>query len=720
MFAARITAACCFVSFAALSFAKESIEALDWKGLVEDTGTARISIQPGSVSEAEFLQRFQKWIYEKAVAPELERLKGSPEEERLKPLLEFLGKAVTGASAFGIPQEMKDQATAVIRGTERRAVLDFLCAQVMIRYSYQDGVLGHRVVSEAPADAPMPPLFRLFARARMLSHANNVDKGKANSAQTEYYDVLVPFLQSKFSEEDAVWTVFMLGYDEMEAVRWNREPRHIDLFMKSKLPEWARLTLAGSTHYKWGWNAGGRGWGIPKANGGEIMKKQLAEARVKLTKAWELNPKAPFAATTMLRVAGVGQMEPGETLRLWLDRATVGVFDYQVAYSEFIATSSPYWSGSFSEQMAFGKVCAETKRYDSDLPTVFNKVIFEIASDVPDWTQLFRHPEIGKLLLENRRQRAEKTIGTPDEMKHYSFLFIESWLCGDYAGANAALKRLANKDDFRISNLAFKALEKLSISVPIVLRDALLRGSDAGADYAKGREAFTAARYGDALAHYETVKKAATPFSQLLLDGDIRLAKFQEDFAKGDWTPLPTDNWYCWLALEGKGHWNPKNSRLRITSEWEFSKFLFRGKLGKNFELRGKLDHSREPTPGGLALFNGHSPAGTGRDAAFWWTLRVDCMGAEKSMIDWAPKYDGADDNSRLPRIKTKGGTPFLYRCENGAVTFSIAGKPNVMKGRLENDSPDGECAFGFGMLGHGRASWADVWELEARVIKGK
>ena len=700
--------------------ANESVGAPDWKGLFEDAKTDPILIKPGSVSEKEFYATVGKWIRRNAIDPELERLKGSPDEAQLKPLVEFLGLFFSRAAPFGIPQEIRDQSVAVIRGKDRRPVVDFLCSYLIQNYIYDDAIHGFEAVSEAPADAPMPPIFRIYARAKMLSHANNLDKEKANSAQTEYYDALIPFLKSEFSEESALWTVYFFDFDAMSAVRWNREPRHIDLFMKSTLPEWARLTLAGNAHYKWGWNAGGRGWGTPKPNGEAIMAKQLAEARVKLTKAWELNPKAPFAATTMLRVAGVGKLEEGETLRLWLDRATAAVFDYPPAYAQFIQSSGPYWSGSFSQQMAFGKACAETKRYDSELPTVFNTMIYDIAAFVPDWTELFRNPEIRARILETRSKRAEKTIGTSDEMEHFSFLFVESWLCGDYAGANTALKRLANKDDFRISKAVSLALDKLNLNVPIVLRDTLLRGGPSSADYEKGVQAFSGGRYAEALKHFEVVKKTATPFSMLLLDAHIRLVQFQEQFAKGDWTPMPTDNWYCWFDLAGQGKWNPKNSRLRFTSDWEFSKFLFRGKLGNNFELRGKLDHSREPHPGGLAIFNGFPPIGAGRTDAFWWTLRVDCDGYEKSMIQWAPKFDAADDDKKLPRIKTNGGAPFVYRCENGKVTFSIGGKANVTKGKLGKDSPQGEGAFGFGVLGHGIASWSDVWALEVRMLDAK
>ena len=367
-FGAILSLSLCFTLIAG----DDPFKKLDWKTLIADTGTAPVVIRPGSLSEAQVAQQHYAWLKQELIDPELERLKGIPDEAKLKPLVEFLGLFTAGLNPFGVPKGTREQAIAFVRGTERRLGIDFLCAHLLEAYSYKDSMLGFESVCKAPAQPGFPEVFRVYAQARLLSRANNVDKDKANSAQKEYYDVLVPFLQMKPSDETTHWIVLWLLRDQTQEVRWNREPRHIDLFMKSKLPEWARLTLAGTTHYKWGWNAGGKGFGIPKPNGTAIMAQQLKDARTKLTKAWELMPAVPYAATTMLRVAGVGGLQEGETLRLWLDRATAAVFDCKVAHSEFLAMSRPYWRGSFSELMAFGKVCADTKRYDSELPTVFN------------------------------------------------------------------------------------------------------------------------------------------------------------------------------------------------------------------------------------------------------------------------------------------------------------------------------------------------------------
>lgn len=698
--------------------ANDSIENLDWEGLVRDTGTAPIVIKPGSISDAEFRKQHYAWLKRELIEPELARLKGTPAEAELAPLVEFAGKFAASQNTFGIPQKIRAHAVAVVKGKERRPAVDFLCGYLLESAANPDAIFGFKGVCAEPAPEGFPKLFRVYARGRVLSHADNFEKAKGKEAQNAYFDELTHFLQSEPPKDSVQWIVMWLLKSPMESMRINREPRHIDLVMKSKLPEWAKLTLAGSMHYRWGWNANGRGMGYPKPGGEQTMKQQLKLAREKLTKACELNPAIPFAATEMLRVVANQGLEKGETLRQWLDRAMVGVFDYELALLEFVDVSRPYWVGNHSDMMAFGKVCADTKRFDSNLPTVFNDCVHRIALDVEDWAQLFQSRELAKLLLDTRRNRARQSVGTPDEMSEFSMLFVESWLCRDYEGAAKALEPLAFEGDFRIASGASVILDTLNLNVAFVLRDTLLRTSKGGADYLKGVEALKNDRFAEAVTLFEAVEKHAHPLSLPLLRADITLAKFQEQFARGEWTKLPVGEWYCWLDLAGDMASIKSIGGMQLSSKFEFSKVLFRGKLGDNFELRGHQAHSRPPHPGGLGIFNGHTPMGSGRGESFWWTMRIDCDGPEKSLMQWAPKYDGADDNSKMPRAKTKGVTDFRYRCENGVVTLGIAGKEKVCTGKLPADAPSGEGAFGFGILGRGKGCSTEIWDVEVRRIK--
>ena len=712
-------AACCFLSFAALARAADNpLEKLDWEGLIEDTETAPFKVHPKSMTELDVDREQLSWIRKHGLDAEFEAVKGTPEEKDRTDLLQFLGAYFADVLRYGIPAEAVDRSRVVVNGKERRPMTDFLCGLLLFNLSYNDGVKAFRLALAEDAAPRLDPMFRIIALGNLVKHCENLDRANLAKTEKQYFDELTAYLQTELPDRDVVWTVELCETDSLVAVRKTRERKHIEIFTASKLPEWARLTLAGSTHYQRAWRAGGNGMGVPEKDGAEKMRTNMADARTKLTRAWELKPEVPNAAIRMLRVAGVGGLKEGETLRLWLDRATASVMDSHYAFTVFFDVSRPYWSGSFADILAFGKVCAETGRYDSDLPTFFNDAVHRIAADVPDYKQLYQNPEISKLMLDTRRKRAAAAAGTPREMRHYTMLFFESWLAGDYDSAIAALEKTHRNNMYSISGDTDQISGKVVLSFPIIFRDTLCRASANRSEYEKGIAAFEKGNYAEAQAMFEAAKKSGTVLTTPLLDAEVALSKFQQQYAKGDWTALPLDEHYCWLEHEGTVRLRKSAARLRFESNWVFGKSLFRGVLGKNFEIRGNLAHSWGDVAAGLGIYNGHSPSGTGRTDAFWWTVRVDHAERDDiSNAQFAPKWDMERDKSKILRIKTKDGVPFVYRCEGGKISFTIDGKDAFGVARIDADAPAGACAFGFGVLGQGKGSWADVWNLEARRL---
>ena len=98
--------------------------------------------------------------------------------------------------------------------------------------------------------------------------------------------------------------------------------------------------------------------------------------------------------------------------------------------------------------------------------------------------------------------------------------------------------------------------------------------------------------------------------------------------------------------------------------------------------------------------------------------MRVDCDGQNQSRVQFAPKYDAGSDEQKS--VDSKDGLAFTYRCEKGRVTFSVGDKVIIKNGRMPDDAPNGDGAFGFGILGQGSSSWAEIWNVEARMLGGK
>ena len=705
------------------SRAKAELPLGNWNELTKATGVTPIVIAPGSVSLQQHHLQHLDWMTRTWLAPELKRLEGASDFAQVKPVLEYAVRVSAHQEPSSGAVKFEATARAVLAGKERRPVTDFLCL-IALRHttspSPQEVLAGCQHVVDAPKEAAFPQLMRVISQALRLSYADQDHIGIGGEEEAKYYEVLTEYLQSDFTQEDARWNVLWQLDNPLSAVREHREQRHIELFGKSKLPLWTRLNLAGATHISWAWFASGRGWGIPQKNGNEIAAKQLAEARRKLTKAWQLKPMEPHAATDMMVVVRMSGFAEGENRRTWLDRAAAAVFDYPEAFREYVNSSRPYHTGEGAEMVAFGRACAETKRYDSELPTVFNLALHRYAADIEDWKPVYRNPDIGKLMVETRRLRTEKLVGTASERNSYSQLYFENWLIGDYPAAAAALEKTRiSADAHWISNETTETASLVNVDGNLVMREVMMLGGPKRAEYEKTLEAFAKGNFEECVALTQPLIDATSDETKNLLIGNSELAKFQFHYAKGGWkdgwSPMPISKWTCWSNLAGKSEWNAKTKRMRFTSTWEFSKCLFRGRLGKDFEVRGHIAHSRGANAGGLGIFNGHSPFGTGRTEAFWWSMRVDCDGPNRSKVQFAPKYDAGSKVQKS--VDSKDGIAFTYRCEKGRVTFKVGDQVVIDNGSMPDDAPSGDGAFGFGILGHGAGSWAEIWDVEARML---
>lgn len=117
------------------------------------------------------------------------------------------------------------------------------------------------------------------------------------------------------------------------------------------------------------WECRGSDWGYTvTSQGWKGFSYHLDLARKALTLAWKSHPEYPQAPTLMITVAMAGEADPGETPRMWFDRAVAAEWDHAAAYITLENAILPRWGGSIEELYAFGAECARTKRFDSDVP----------------------------------------------------------------------------------------------------------------------------------------------------------------------------------------------------------------------------------------------------------------------------------------------------------------------------------------------------------------
>ena len=131
---------------------------------------------------------------------------------------------------------------------------------------------------------------------------------------------------------------------------------------------WVRLLLDGERRIDEAWNSrGGRYADKVKDEEWKGMRESLASARKALTESWRLRPDRPEAATLMIGIA-MTDRAPGETPRVWFDRAVAARFDYMPAYEKLQNASRGRWSGDPGALLALARECAATRRFDTDVP----------------------------------------------------------------------------------------------------------------------------------------------------------------------------------------------------------------------------------------------------------------------------------------------------------------------------------------------------------------
>jgi hypothetical protein len=131
---------------------------------------------------------------------------------------------------------------------------------------------------------------------------------------------------------------------------------------------WARLFLSGLRHVRDAWDARGNAFSDKvKPEGWKGFSESMALARKDLEASWGARPDRSEAATRMIEVA-MAEGVPGETPRLWFDRAVAARLDWMGAYTFMINSLRSRWGGEEGELLAFARECAATRRFDTEVP----------------------------------------------------------------------------------------------------------------------------------------------------------------------------------------------------------------------------------------------------------------------------------------------------------------------------------------------------------------
>ena len=176
----------------------------------------------------------------------------------------------------------------------------------------------------------------------------------------------------------------------------------------------------------------------------EKFAKHLGVACKLLTRAWKLHPDYPEAPTSMITVTKAGHANPGDTLRMWFDRAVAAQLDYGYAYDDYQTALLPRWHGSVEELYDFGVECLKTKRFDVGVPFRFHWMLLTVQSESNGRWDYWQKPETIKYLAE-LYDGIEKADYFKDKALYPSLRAAAAVCCGRNDEAKQMLEKLGDK-----------------------------------------------------------------------------------------------------------------------------------------------------------------------------------------------------------------------------------------------------------------------------------
>ncbi len=199
---------------------------------------------------------------------------------------------------------------------------------------------------------------------------------------------------------------------------------------------WLKQVLRGLAEKELAWASRGSGWAYKVTDEGwKGYETHLAKAREHLVKAYELDPRRPEAAMTMIQVVMGGCGTPGETERTWFDRASSVEFGIWRAHAALRLALRPRWGGTLKDMYAFGKECAASTRFDTCVPYSFVLTLMDMGEESEDLRTVMKIPGA----IDNARRILNTYLETPEgdigSGTIHSDLTLLNWAAGDYAAA---------------------------------------------------------------------------------------------------------------------------------------------------------------------------------------------------------------------------------------------------------------------------------------------
>jgi len=440
--------------------------------------------------------------------------------------------------------------------------------------------------------------------------------------------------------------------------------------------------VGGSVHIDKAWEARGSDWASEVSEAGwRGFEDNLKKARSLLTRAWRNYPEFPQAPTEMIRVTMGGEAAPGETERMWFDRAVAAQMDYYDAYEALMRALLPRWGGSHEEMYDFGVECLDTGRFDTDVPRYFVQTLLWITHDYEGDAGVWTTPESQRNL--EKLFDGYEAATTDRRRAHWrSFRAATAWFTQDYDEACAIAEELGDALDTTPFRESFDADPAVAL------------GQIYAFTGARGNEI----RKAESRYQRQEIEAAAAAFEQLARSSDLdqrgrrfvedraAVARMEADFAKGEWVSLrPSPSLAGWKA--DVGQWSVESDGALVGRGPGTVWIHCNADFGERLELRGELEFLLARGDDPEACIELRCPPEPPEDNVLivfhrkLGEVEVDA-GAEHPM---ATKAEIADANS------------FRVLLRKDVVSVSLNGKEVISDAGVRQDVPEGRKRIGFG-----------------------
>jgi hypothetical protein len=448
---------------------------------------------------------------------------------------------------------------------------------------------------------------------------------------------------------------------------------------------WVKLLLAGVRSVDEAWNSRGAAYASKvKPEEWKGMADSLAAARKALTQSWRLRPDRPEAPTAMIGVV-MAEGRGNETPRFWFDRAVAARFDYMRAYDVLQNALRWRWSGDPDALMSFARECAETRRFDTEVPLQAFWAVEQIEWDAFDEARQggrFDDPE------EARQAAAAATLPPSPYKEDDVYELISTVLMRyrrnpgivrwqRYASFQAAVDYKAERYD-----AARKMLDELSgvldsearskVDGPFPEACIYALASPLGGEVKRAEELYRSGTLDEALQLLKSARATALPPALPYLDHQIALAQIEGDLAAGREAQLfSTPTLAGWTPVNGA--WKVEDGALVVTTDARGHLIVGEARVGSDVEISADVEI--------VSTSNGQFQAGIllGRDISIpsndWLSFRVKKTAHEGEVAYFSQNFFRPPKSNSIP-VGVKSHV--VVQSWAGRLWAQVDGKPVV------------------------------------------